>query len=125
MGLSHKKLTHAMFRSKMVDVAGLQVRDEYRKDYDPGRGGWNKMISLKGKYGFCTLFMLLPFRVFVHFAFYQPQTRALAYDQMRLGVQRRSIMLNAPNPRDGALCSSFAPERVRGGRAEGRSPGVV
>jgi len=26
---------------------GGQVRDEYRKDYDPGRGGWNKMIAVK------------------------------------------------------------------------------
>ncbi|VDN36497.1 unnamed protein product [Gongylonema pulchrum] len=24
---------------------GGQVRDEYRKDYDPGRGGWNKVIA--------------------------------------------------------------------------------
>uniref|UniRef100_A0A0N5AI96 Nuclear cap-binding protein subunit 2 n=1 Tax=Syphacia muris TaxID=451379 RepID=A0A0N5AI96_9BILA len=24
---------------------GGQVRDEYRKDFDPGRGGWNKVIS--------------------------------------------------------------------------------
>ncbi len=23
----------------------LQVRDEYRKDFDPGRGGWNKIIA--------------------------------------------------------------------------------
>ncbi|PAV88982.1 hypothetical protein WR25_14941 [Diploscapter pachys] len=27
---------------------GGQVRDEYRKDYDPGRGGWNKMIASRG-----------------------------------------------------------------------------
>jgi len=24
---------------------GGQVRDEYRKDFDPGRGGWNKVIA--------------------------------------------------------------------------------
>uniref|UniRef100_A0A915PPX6 Nuclear cap-binding protein subunit 2 n=1 Tax=Setaria digitata TaxID=48799 RepID=A0A915PPX6_9BILA len=24
---------------------GGQVRDEYRKDYDPGRGGWNRVIA--------------------------------------------------------------------------------
>uniref|UniRef100_A0A914RYQ7 Nuclear cap-binding protein subunit 2 n=1 Tax=Parascaris equorum TaxID=6256 RepID=A0A914RYQ7_PAREQ len=24
---------------------GGQVRDEYRKDYDPGRGGWGKMLE--------------------------------------------------------------------------------
>jgi len=24
---------------------GGQVRDEYRKDFDPGRGGWSKMIA--------------------------------------------------------------------------------
>ncbi|CAJ0586307.1 unnamed protein product, partial [Mesorhabditis spiculigera] len=24
---------------------GGQVRDEYRKDYDPGRGGWNKSVQ--------------------------------------------------------------------------------
>ncbi|VDM36769.1 unnamed protein product [Toxocara canis] len=27
---------------------GGQVRDEYRKDYDPGRGGWGKMFPSKG-----------------------------------------------------------------------------
>ncbi|VDN04572.1 unnamed protein product, partial [Thelazia callipaeda] len=26
---------------------GGQVRDEYRKDYDPGRGGWNRVIATK------------------------------------------------------------------------------
>ncbi|GMS81287.1 hypothetical protein PENTCL1PPCAC_3462, partial [Pristionchus entomophagus] len=26
---------------------GGQVRDEYRNDFDSGRGGWNKMISDK------------------------------------------------------------------------------
>lgn len=26
---------------------GGQVRDEYRKDYDPGRGGWNKVIATR------------------------------------------------------------------------------
>ncbi|CAI4233073.1 unnamed protein product [Auanema sp. JU1783] len=26
---------------------GGQVRDEYRKDFDPGRGGWNKMMSIR------------------------------------------------------------------------------
>lgn len=27
---------------------GGQVRDEYRKDYDPERGGYNRVIALKG-----------------------------------------------------------------------------
>ncbi|KAK6111996.1 nuclear cap binding protein subunit 2, putative [Brugia malayi] len=26
---------------------GGQVRDEYRKDYDPGRGGWNRVIATR------------------------------------------------------------------------------
>ncbi|GMT04045.1 hypothetical protein PENTCL1PPCAC_26219, partial [Pristionchus entomophagus] len=26
---------------------GGQVRDEYRKDFDPGRGGWNKIVSTR------------------------------------------------------------------------------
>uniref|UniRef100_A0A7E4V8H2 Nuclear cap-binding protein subunit 2 n=1 Tax=Panagrellus redivivus TaxID=6233 RepID=A0A7E4V8H2_PANRE len=26
---------------------GGQVRDEYRRDYDPGRGGWNKEIAMR------------------------------------------------------------------------------
>jgi hypothetical protein len=34
---------------KNSNVSRLQVRDEYRKDYDPGRGGWNKMIAVKSK----------------------------------------------------------------------------
>uniref|UniRef100_A0A1I7WAP0 Nuclear cap-binding protein subunit 2 n=1 Tax=Heterorhabditis bacteriophora TaxID=37862 RepID=A0A1I7WAP0_HETBA len=25
----------------------LKVRDEYRKDFDPGRGGWNKMMTIR------------------------------------------------------------------------------
>lgn len=25
----------------------FQVRDEYRKDFDPGRGGWNKMMNTR------------------------------------------------------------------------------
>ncbi|VDN94954.1 unnamed protein product [Brugia pahangi] len=28
---------------------GGQVRDEYRKDYDPGRGGWNRVIATRSK----------------------------------------------------------------------------
>lgn len=28
--------------------AGGQVRDEYRKDFDPGRGGWGKAIQERG-----------------------------------------------------------------------------
>uniref|UniRef100_A0A0M3HTL7 Nuclear cap-binding protein subunit 2 n=1 Tax=Ascaris lumbricoides TaxID=6252 RepID=A0A0M3HTL7_ASCLU len=29
---------------------GGQVRDEYRKDYDPGRGGWGKMVPPKSNF---------------------------------------------------------------------------
>ncbi|CAJ0962086.1 unnamed protein product, partial [Mesorhabditis belari] len=28
---------------------GGQVRDEYRKDYDPGRGGWNKIVQTRNE----------------------------------------------------------------------------
>lgn len=31
-------------------IDSLQVRDEYRKDYDPGRGGWNKVIATRSKF---------------------------------------------------------------------------
>ncbi|MFH4978748.1 hypothetical protein AB6A40_005457 [Gnathostoma spinigerum] len=29
---------------------GGQVRDEYRKDFDPGRGGWNKVVAARDDY---------------------------------------------------------------------------
>lgn len=41
-----------MFMSQFMEFscAYLQVRDEYRKDYDPGRGGWGKMVPPKSNF---------------------------------------------------------------------------